>query len=135
MNQTLPIFLFLSVASIALFSFISMAVWASERRREREAYYRNETARKIAEMQGVGGDSAIDFIREEEKIAARRRTEGLKLSGFVTLAVGIGMMLFLKALYHDEPGDPVYLVGIIPLLTATALLAYGYLLAPRQHRG
>jgi hypothetical protein len=134
MNQTLPIFLFLSVASIALFSFVSMSVWAIERRREREAYYRNETARKIAEMQGVGGDAAIDFIREEEKIAARRRTEGLKLSGVVTFAVGIGMMLFLKALYHDEPGDPVYFVGVIPLLISVALLAYSYLLAPKPYR-
>jgi hypothetical protein len=134
MNQTLPVFLFFSVTSIALFSFVSVAIWASERRREREAYYRNETARKIAEMQGVGGDSAIDFLREEEKVAARRRTEGLKLSGVVTFAVGIGMMLFLKALYHDEPGDPVYLVGLIPLLVSVALLAYSYLLAPTPHR-
>ena len=134
MNQALPVFLFFSVASVALFSFISVAVWASERRREREAYYRNETARKITEMQGVGGDSAIDFLREEEKVAARRRTEGLKLSGLVTFAVGIGVMLFLKALYRDEPGDPVYLVGLIPLLTGVALLAYSYLLVSKPHR-
>src|SRR2546421_1881879 len=114
MNQALPVFLFFSVASVALFSFISVAVWASERRREREAYYRNETARKITEMQGGGGGSAIDFLREEEKVAARRRTESLKLSGLVTLAVGIGVMLFLKALDPHEPGGPVYLLGLIP---------------------
>jgi hypothetical protein len=35
MNQILPIFLFLSVASVALFSFVAVAVWSSERRRER----------------------------------------------------------------------------------------------------
>ena len=52
MNQILPIFLFLSVASVALFSFVAVAVWSSERRREREAYYRSEILKKIADTQG-----------------------------------------------------------------------------------
>src|SRR5712691_6945303 len=64
LNQALPLFLFLSVASIALFSFVAVAVWSQERRREREAYYRSETLRKIAETQGSGGSSAIEFLRE-----------------------------------------------------------------------
>jgi len=41
-------------------------VWSRERRREREAYYRSETLRKIAETQGAGGNSAIEFLREDE---------------------------------------------------------------------
>lgn len=131
MNQMLPIFLFLSVASVALFSFVAVAVWSSERRLEREAYYRSETLRKIAETQGAGGSSAIEFLREEEKNAVRRRHEGQKLGGLITVAVGIGMMVFIAAVDHSDP-KPAYLVGLIPLLIGIALLSYTYLLAPKQ---
>jgi hypothetical protein len=131
MNQILPIFLFLSVASVALFSFVAVAVWSSERRREREAYYRSEILKKIADTQWAGSSSAIEFLRDEEKNTTRRRREGLKLGGLITVAVGIGMMLFIKAVDRTDP-DPAYLVGLIPLLIGVALLAYTYLLAPKQ---
>lgn len=131
MNQMLPIFLFLSVASVALFSFVAVAAWSSERRREREAYYRSETLRKIAETQGAGGSSAIEFLREEEKNAVLRRQEGLKLGGLVTVAVGIGMMVFIAAVDRSDP-EPAYLVGLIPLFIGFALLSYTYLLAPKK---
>jgi Flp pilus assembly protein TadB len=129
MSQIVPKLLFLSIVIIATFSFIAVAVWSRERRREREAYYRGETLRKIAETQGTGGNSAIEFLREDEKYAARRRGEGQKLGGLITVAVGIGMMVFIKAV---DRGDPAYLVGLIPLLIGVALLAYSYLLAPKQ---
>jgi hypothetical protein len=131
LQENLPIFLFLSVASMALFSFVAVAVWSSERRREREAYYRSETLRKIAETQGAGGSSAIEYLRESEKIAARRRREGLKLGGLVTFAVGISLMIFIGAVGRNDP-DPAYLVGLIPLLIGTALLGYAYFLAPKE---
>jgi len=129
MNQLLPICLFLSVASVALFSFVAVAVWSSERRREREAYYRSETIKKIADTMGTGGSSAIEFLREEEKNAARRRREGQRLGGLTTVAVGVGLMVFIKAV---DPGDPAYLVGLIPLFIGVALLTYTYFLAPRE---
>ncbi len=131
MSEHLPIFLFLSVASVALFSFVAVAVWSGERRREREAYYRSETIKKVADAQGAGGSSAIEFLREEEKIAGRRRREGQKLGGLVTVAVGIGLMVFINAVDHSDP-TPAYLVGLIPLLIGVALLAYTYVLAPKQ---
>lgn len=130
-SQMGAILLFLSVASVALFSFVAVAVWSSERRREREAYYRSETLRKIAETQGAGGNSAIEFLREEEKNATRRRQEGQKLGGLITLAVGVGMIIFIKAVDRGDR-DPAYLVGLIPVLIGAALLAYVYFLAPKQ---
>jgi lipopolysaccharide export LptBFGC system permease protein LptF len=130
-NQMLPMFLFLSVASVAVFSFISVAVWSSERRREREAYYRSETLRKIAEAQVAGGSSAVEFLCEEEKNARGRRQEGLKLGGLITAAIGIGLMVFIAAVDRSDR-VPAYLVGLIPLLIGVALLSYAYLLAPKQ---
>ena len=127
MNEfTLPMALFLSVGAIALFSFVAVATWSDNRRREREAYYKSETLKKIAEM---GADTAVAVLREEERNALRRRLEGIKLGGLVTAAVGIGLMAFLRALVADEP---VYLVGLIPLLVAVSLLAYSYILARKD---
>jgi len=129
LNQMVPLFLFLSVASVAVFSFVSVAVWSAERRREREAYYRSETIRKIAEMQASGGSSAVDFLREEELNAVRRLKEGLKLGGLITAAMGIALMIFIAAVDHN---GRAYLVGLIPLFIGVAILSYTYLLAPRQ---
>jgi len=134
MNQLFPIFMFLSVASVALFSFVAVAVWFESRRKEREAYYKSETLKKIAES-GAGGDTALEFLREQEKIRERQRREGLRLGGLITGVVGIALMIFLRAMAHDphtgvEP--EVYLVGLIPLLIGGVLLLYSYLLAPKE---
>jgi|SRR5215469_12737365 len=130
-SQLVPIFLFLSVSSVALFSFVAVAAWSSERRREREAFYRSETLKKIVETPGEGGRAALEYLREEEKNAARRRQEGLKLGGLITALVGIAMMVFIKAVDHGSTG-PDYLVGLLPLCVGAALLVYSYLLAPRS---
>jgi hypothetical protein len=128
-TQSVSLFGFLSVSAVAMFSFIAVVVWSQERRREREAYYRSETLKKIAEA-GAGGTSAVEFLREEQTIAARRRTEGLKLAGLITSAVGLALMVFIGALEHRS-SEPSYLVGIIPLFIGAALLAYVYVMAPK----
>jgi ferric-dicitrate binding protein FerR (iron transport regulator) len=127
--QGLPELVVLNVGAIAVFSWLAVASWSDARRREREAYYKSEVLKKIAETPGAGAVSALELKREEERIAERRRHGGLRLGGLITLAVGIGMMVFLRALEHEQP---VYLVGLIPLLIGVALLAYSYLLAPKE---
>jgi uncharacterized membrane protein (GlpM family) len=47
----------------------------------------------------------------------------------ITTVVGIGVMVLLHGLVNDEP---VYLSGLIPLLIGLALLAYTFLLAPKE---
>jgi hypothetical protein len=118
------------VGSIALFSFLGVAAWSDARRKEREAYYQGETLKKIAESSGEGAKAAMEMLHERERNELRRRREGLRLGGLVTAAVGIGVMVLLKAIVHDEPG--VYLVGLIPLLVGLALLTYSYVLAPKD---
>lgn len=116
------------VGSIALFSWLAVNGWADARRKEREAYYRNETLKKISESSGEAAKSTLELMREQEKNFVKRRLEGLKIGGLVTTAVGIGVMVLLRGLVHD---DPVYLAGLIPLLIGVALLAYPFLLAPK----
>ena len=120
------------VGSIALFSFLGVASWSDARRKEREAYYRNETLKKIAESSGEGAKGALELIREQEKSAARRRLEGMKLGGLITAGVGLGMMVFLHSVAHDPDDRGAYLVGLIPLLIGAALLIYPFFLAPKE---
>ena len=113
---------------IAFFSFLAVAIWAKNRRLEREAYYKNESLKKIAEVQGPSANAALEFLREQEKVHAVRHREGLKLGGLVTMAVGLGFIPLLRAVH---PTEALYLVGLIPLLIGSALLTYAYLLAPK----
>jgi hypothetical protein len=126
-----PPFLFLSIAAVSICSFTAVVIWAKERRREREAYYTSETVRKLAELQGPNVSAAVEFFRDAEKNMALRRLEGLKVGGLLAVSVGIGMGVFLRAVDRSDP-EPVFLIGIIPLLVGVTLLAYVYLLAPNR---
>ena len=117
------------VGSIALFSFPAVASWSDARRREREEYDRSETLKKIAESSGEGAKAAIELMREQNKSITKRRLEGMKLGGLITAVVGVGVMVLLRGLTHDEP---VYLAGLIPLLVGLALLTYTFFLAPKE---
>ena len=63
----------------------------------------------------------------------RRRREVQKLGGLITGCIGVALMIFIKAVDHDDQ-EPTYsyLVGLIPLLIGVALLAYAYVLAPKE---
>jgi hypothetical protein len=116
------------VTIVAVFTFVSIATWSENRRKERESYYREETYRKILEHGGDSGDRILRQMREEEVDHSRRRIEGQRLGGLITTVVGVGVMIFLYVLVDEEP---VYLVGIIPLLIGLVLVIYGFFLAPR----
>jgi hypothetical protein len=124
----LGVFLVPIVGSIALFSFLAVASWSEARRKEREAYYTADALKKIADSSAEGAKSAVEYLREQYSLAARKRVEGLKLGGLITAAVGIGMIAMLRGLDHDEPS---YLIGLIPLLIGVALMFYGFALAPK----
>ena len=126
---SIPFALFLGISVIAGCSVGSVSVWATERRREREAYYRSEVLKKIAEAQVAGAASAFAFLNEEQKHFRQRIREGTKLAGLITAAVGISLTAFLMEIV---PQRPVYLAGMIPILVAAALLVYSFVLAPRE---
>jgi len=131
-EQTMnPPYLFLSIAAVSVCSFTAVVIWVKERRREREAYYNSETAKKIAELQGPNVNAAVEFFRDAERNVALRRLEGLKVGGLLAIAVGLGMGILLRVADRNDP-DPDFLIGIIPLLVGVALLIYVYMLAPTR---
>lgn len=131
MSQDVIVGLTVIILGACLFSYLAVWVWMKHRRLEREAFYRSETLKKIAESQGGGGNSAIEFLRESEKNAVRRRREGQKLGGMISVALGIAIFLFV--LGNRSGGSlNIYTLGLIPLFIGLAVLGYVYLLAAKE---
>lgn len=123
------VFIFLGAGTVSMFSFLAVASWCSARLKERDSFYKNDMLKKMAENAGEGANAALAMLREENRIAALRRKASLREGGLVTASVGLAIMLFLRALIHNQP---IYLCGLIVLLPGLALLASAYLLAPSQ---
>ena len=108
-----------AVTGTAFFTFITFVIWFDGRRKDREAHYRNEMARQIAEA----GDASpiLEFVRANERAAAERVQLGLSVAGLITMAVGAALMIFLYALV---PAAAVYLVGLFPLFVGIVMLFF-----------
>jgi hypothetical protein len=119
------VFVFLAVGAVALFSMISVAVWSEARRKEREAYYKNDMIKRVAESQGPGAATALAMMQEEARLAAERTRQGLRIGGLVTGAVGLSLVIFLRMLLG--PNEGVYMCGLIPLFVGLALFASSFL--------
>ena len=56
---------------VAICSYLSVKAWVNARRAEREAFYRSETLKKFAEMQGTISEPVLQVLRE----AVRQKEE------------------------------------------------------------
>jgi hypothetical protein len=127
--------LFLSVGAVALFVvFIPTVTWLDLRRKEREAFYKAETFRRLAEASGDSAKAALELLREEGRIKAVKTREGIKIGGVINVGVGLSLVIFLHALLGPHGPDngsagPVYLCGLIPGFIGIAMLVYVYFLA------
>ena len=122
------LWMFLSIGAVALFVvFIPLTSWIDSQRKEREAFYKAETFRRLAESSNDSAKAALDLLREQSRMETRKKREGMKLGGLINIGVGVGLMIFLRALVHDAP---VYLCGLIPGLIGVALLTYALFLVP-----
>jgi hypothetical protein len=117
------------VGTVATFGFFGVASWVNARRREREAFYRSEVLKKLADAGPEGSSAALEMFREQQRAAVRNRLESQRLAGLILAAVGLGLMPLLKGVASHEG---VWTVGLIPALVGTVLLIYSYVLAPRQ---
>ena len=124
----MPLAIFLVATMVSVFSFISINVFVEQRRKEREAFYRSELFKKLAESTAEQAQRVLDLMREKDAAAERRRREGMKLGGLIVTAVGLGLMVMLTLL---APHDMAWPVGLIPLLIGLVLLFYTYVMAPR----
>ena len=128
-NPAFGLWMFLSIGAVSLFVvFIPLVSWIDARRKEREAYYKADTMRRLVESSGEGAKVALEILREEDLQKQARTREGLKIAGVINLAVGVALMIFLRALIGNQP---VYLCGLIPGFIGVAMLVYALFLAPQ----
>ena len=121
----MALFGFLAVGAVSVFTMVSVASWSEARRKEREAYYKNDMLKKLADTPGPGANAALELMRAEAQIGAARTRQGLRIGGMITTAAGIGVLVFLRALLGGQQG--VYLCGLIPLFVGLALYGSSYL--------
>ncbi len=121
----MALFGFLAVGAVSVFTMISVASWSEARRKEREAYYKNDMLKKLADTPGPGANAALELMRAEAQIGAERTRQGLRIGGMITTAAGIGVLVFLRALLGGQEG--VFLCGLIPLFVGLALYGSSYL--------
>jgi hypothetical protein len=128
-SDGMGLWLFLSVGAVALFVvFIPLVTFIDNRRKEREAFYKADTMRRLAEASGEGAKAAIQMMREEERLKRIKTLEGMKIGGLINLGVGAALMIFLRVMEGGGAGSP-YLVGLIPGFIGLAMLAYAMFLA------
>lgn len=119
------LWIFLSIGAISLFAiFIPTVTWIDKQHKEREAFYKAETIRRVAEASGEGAKAALDLIKEQSRLERQKGREGMKIGGLICVAVGAAMVIFL-GVEHDNG----FLVGLIPGFVGLALLAYVFFLA------
>jgi hypothetical protein len=115
------------IGSVVFFSFLSVVGWASQKRREREAFYRYEMLKKLVEQGGAGGQQALELIRTEAQLQDRRRREARILGGLITAVIGASVMILLYVLV---PAVGVWTAGLIPFSVGAAILLFA-LFTPR----
>ncbi len=134
-NPVNGMWMFLSIGAVALFViFIPTVTWIDKQHKEREAFYKAETIRRITEASGEGAKAAIELLREENRFERIKKFEGLKLGGLICVAVGAATVIFLRTMMSSDPGTP-YLVGLVPAFVGVAMLVYVYVLAGKYEDG
>ncbi len=120
MNDNTVLFLIPIAGTISLAAFLAVIGWARERRREREALYRHETARRLVDQGKMSNEELVAFLREEVERPARARRDGLRLAGVLLAALGLGMLIAMRSI-EDQAARHV---GYIPLFLGIPLMIF-----------
>ena len=121
--------MFLTIGAVCLFVvFIPLVTWMDNRRKEREAFYKADTLRRLAESSGDGARAALQLMHEEERLKRIKTLEGLKIGGVINICVGVALVIFLRMMLGGGPGTPA-LAGLIPGFVGIGMLIYVFFLA------
>jgi hypothetical protein len=108
------------VAILSVFTFTTFAVWFGTRRKEREAFYKSETLRRITEASSDGAKAAIELLREEERLKRIKARESIKIGGLINLGLGIGLFICFWFLVGPKAAS----AGLVPAFIGAAMLVY-----------
>lgn len=118
-------FLFLAAAVVAVFAFLSIAVWVTGPSHERLARERFALLRTVAENQNENAKEVLEMLRREDERRAERKAreerQGWILGGLIVIAVAVGLGIMLVML----EGGKTWSLATIPLLVGCVLLGVG----------
>ena len=114
------------IGLIVLFTYLSIATFLAQRRKERDTYYRFELRKKALE-QGAPAEVLLEMQRQEDLLHQKRRRESLRLGGLITAGVGVGMLGIVLA----ERDLETLGMAFLPFCIGLAIYVYAQWLAPR----
>ena len=127
-------FLFLAATVVAVFAFLSVAVWVSTPARERQKRERLELLKTLALEPGENAARVLEMLREEDRRREERRREeevrGYVLGGLITGAVGVGVSLLLGL----TRGGSEWAAGLLFILIGCVLVGAGLSISRRGNR-
>jgi len=109
----------LTLSCVFICPYLAITGWARERRREREALYRYDVLRKLAEHPACAAQvlAAIEGHAAQEAVTRRRSTEA---SGVAVFVAGAALTAALVML----PVGDAWLLGIVPAAVGATLVLY-----------
>lgn len=126
----IPIIAIVGAFAVAIVRIIAEQRMIHMAQRERiAAIERGIDPSKLPPIGGGNGPLGPAYERWGYRYASPlRRAQGLVIGGLVTLAVGIGISIFL---YGVDSDHKAWAVGLIPMLVGVALLAGAAIIWPR----
>ncbi len=119
--------LFMAAATVASLTFVTIVVWAENRRKERQEFYKFEFRKRMVEAGKMDAGSLASLMRYEHDLMMRQGRQKLLVAGFVILGVGVGIVVGFQFI-----GDSIWMLGLIPVCVGLSMLAYGFLFAAKQ---
>ncbi len=125
-----PFWLFLATVCVASLTFVTVIVWAENRRKERKEFYRFEFRKKLVESGKMDASSFASLIQYENDIRLLQARQKLLIGSFVILGTGIGVCFGFQFI-----SGSVWKLGLIPVSIGLSMLVYGLFLAPKTNPG
>jgi hypothetical protein len=126
MPGNVALFLFLASTIVAVFAFLSIAVWVTTPSEERQARERLALLRTVAEQPGENATRVLEMLQEEDRRKAekekREEASGFILGGSLAAATGVGLSVMLLVMQKSA-----WAVGLIPILIGAVLIVTGFL--------
>ncbi len=122
--------LFLAATVVASLTFVSIIVWAENRRKERQEFYRFEFRKRLVDAGKMDAGSLASLMRYEHELRLQQGRQKLLVAAFVILGVGVGICVGLQFI-----GGSFWRLGLIPASIGLSMLAYGVLFAAKTNPG
>jgi hypothetical protein len=122
----LTVLVFVAASVMAVFAFLSVAVWVTSRAGERKARDKFALLKALAEQPSESATRVVELLREQEARQADRKDReerrGFLAGGVVCIATGIGIAVMIATL---SPKEGAWTVGLMIALIGAALVPFG----------